>query len=156
MKKFSLMVLIVMVLSSCSGRHGSLKENIGSIAGAVGGAWIGSNIGGGSGRVAAIAAGTLLGSALGREVGYSLEGGDLARYHHTSQTALEKGRSGTSLAWTNPDTGHSGTVTPLNVYRNDSGEYCREYTQTIIVGGERQEGYGIACRQPDGKWKIVK
>ena len=26
--------------------------------------------------------------------------------------------------------------------------------QTITVGGEVQQGYGTACRQPDGTWKI--
>ena len=39
-------------------------------------------------------------------------------------------------------------------YQNQSGQYCREFTQTIQVGGESQQGHGTACRQPDGSWKI--
>lgn len=35
------------------------------------------------------------------------------------------------------------------------GEYCREYTKPVRIGGERQESYGTACRQPDGSWRIV-
>lgn len=35
---------------------------------------------------------------------------------------------------------------------NDS--YCREYTQRVRVGGHLQEGYGTACQQPDGSWRI--
>lgn len=33
--------------------------------------------------------------------------------------------------------------------------YCREFTRDIRVGGKIQEGYGTACMQPDGAWKIV-
>jgi hypothetical protein len=33
--------------------------------------------------------------------------------------------------------------------------YCREYQRDVVVGGQRQESYGTACRQPDGAWKIV-
>ncbi len=36
-----------------------------------------------------------------------------------------------------------------------SGAYCREYTKTIWVGGQREKGYGRACLQPDGAWEIV-
>src|SRR5262245_18642297 len=36
-----------------------------------------------------------------------------------------------------------------------AGDYCREYTKTIRVGGEIQHGYGRACLQPDGAWMIV-
>lgn len=35
-------------------------------------------------------------------------------------------------------------------------DYCREYTQTVQVGGVRQQGYGTACMQPDGSWQIVE
>jgi surface antigen len=37
-----------------------------------------------------------------------------------------------------------------------NGTYCREFQQTITVGGQTQEGYGTACKQPDGAWKIVQ
>ena len=32
---------------------------------------------------------------------------------------------------------------------------CREFQQTITVGGRTETAYGTACRQPDGDWKIV-
>jgi len=25
----------------------------------------------------------------------------------------------------------------------------------VIVGGQEEQAYGTACRQPDGSWKIV-
>jgi hypothetical protein len=45
---------------------------------------------------------------------------------------------------------HTGTA------RADyGGQYCREYTKTIRVGGVLKSAYGTACLQPDGDWKIV-
>ena len=38
----------------------------------------------------------------------------------------------------------------------NNGAYCREFQQTIVIGGQQQQGYGKACQQPDGSWKIVQ
>ena len=32
---------------------------------------------------------------------------------------------------------------------------CREFTQTITVGGQAVQATGTACRQPDGSWRIM-
>jgi len=48
-----------------------------------------------------------------------------------------------------------GTVTPKPAYQTSSGQYCREFQQSITVGGQTQDAYGTACRQPDGTWKVV-
>lgn len=37
---------------------------------------------------------------------------------------------------------------------DDSGRYCREYTQQVWVGGRMQQSYGTACLQPDGDWQL--
>ncbi|NYZ16411.1 hypothetical protein HL658_28040 [Azospirillum sp. RWY-5-1] len=41
------------------------------------------------------------------------------------------------------------------VYQARNGQYCREYQSTIRVGGVARPGYGTACQQPDGTWRIV-
>ena len=74
----------------------------------------------------------------------------------TSQSTLETAQTGTTSSWTNPDSGNSGTITPTKTYQASSGEYCREYQQTVTVGGKTEQAFGTACRQPDGSWKIVK
>ena len=33
--------------------------------------------------------------------------------------------------------------------------YCREYTNTTLIDGQEQVTHGLACRQPDGTWRIV-
>lgn len=167
MKQVIAIITMALMLGACAaqgtgGTHGRTgnggvsKQSVGTIAGGAAGAIAGSNVGGGKGRIAAIAIGTLLGAALGSEVGASLDRADMVYYNQTSQQALEKAPSGQTLAWQNPDTGHRGTVTPVNVYENAQGEYCREYSQTITVGGQTENAYGKACRQPDGTWRIVE
>ena len=69
------------------------------------------------------------------------------------QRALETAPTGRPVAWTNPDTGHSGTVTPTRTYHSDRG-YCREFQNTVVIDGKNENAYGTACRQPDGSWKI--
>lgn len=39
---------------------------------------------------------------------------------------------------------------------DSSGNYCREYQQSVYVAGMAQRGYGIACMMPDGSWRIVE
>jgi len=73
----------------------------------------------------------------------------------TVQNALENNQSNQSSDWVNPDTGNSGGVTPVRTFTGSQGQPCREFISTIVIGGEEQQGYGTACRQPDGSWKIV-
>lgn len=157
-KIFSLFVLLSFIASCDTTNSNDLftKENIGTAAGAIGGAWIGSNVGKGKGQIVGIAAGTLLGAALGKSIGRSLDKADLAYHDGAAQTAFENNKTGVASSWNNPDSGHSGSVTPTRTYQTSSGEYCREYNQTINVGGQAEQAYGTACRQPDGSWKIIQ
>ncbi len=157
---------IVPMLAACqpNGQPGSgimqggnvNKQDVGTLAGAIGGGVIGHNIGGGAGKTVATIAGTLLGAAIGSSIGSSLDRADMAAYNETSQRALETAPAGQALPWKNPQTGNYGSVTPSNYYRNSGGQYCREYNQTIVVGGKKQSGHGTACREPDGSWRIVE
>lgn len=166
MKRIITGLVMVSLLTACAqnGQDGFLqrsdgnvsKQGVGTLAGAAGGAILGSNIGGGKGQIAAIAIGTLLGGAIGSSIGQSLDRADMQYYHNTSQSALENRPDGQQLAWKNPNSGNSGTVTPVSTYQNSSGQYCREYNQTVTVGGKTENAYGRACRQADGSWKIVE
>ncbi len=131
------------------------KKNIGTVLGGVGGAVVGSQFGSGKGRLVGVAAGTLLGAFVGREIGSSLDEADQTAASRSAQNAFETGRTGQTVAWRNPDSGNEGTITPVRTYEASPGSYCREYQQTVTVGGKTEEAYGTACRQPDGSWKIV-
>jgi len=73
-----------------------------------------------------------------------------------AQYALENTPTQTTTTWRNPDSGHHGSITPVETYQSSEGKYCREYVQTVYIGGEKQQAYGTACRQPDGSWKIIR
>jgi hypothetical protein len=49
------------------------------------------------------------------------------------------------------------TLVPASpVYQTADGQYCREYQSVITVGGLIRDGYGTACYEPDGTWRIVR
>jgi surface antigen len=156
MKRTWILLLIpALVLYGCATPMGP-KETGGTFIGGVSGAVIGSQFGGGSGRLVGVAIGTLAGALIGQEVGRSLDRADRIAMENTAQESLEYSRTGVARTWRNPDSGHSGSITPTRTFREPEGRYCREYTQTVMIGGEEQKAYGTACRQPDGTWQIVK
>ena len=147
-------LLAAFVLAGCASM--GPKEQAGTMVGGVGGALIGSQFGGGSGRLVGVAIGTLAGALIGQEIGRSLDANDQRLMQENAQYALEHSRTEEMSTWRNPDSGHSGSITPRRTYQTAEGRYCREYQQTVIIGGEEQQAYGRACRQPDGSWKIVR
>ncbi len=149
--KLALVAVIGLGLTAC--QDVGTKQGVGGVLGGVGGAVAGAQFGSGKGQLAATAAGALLGALLGSEVGKSLDRADQAAMSTTTNRTLESAPTGQAASWRNPDSGNSGTVTPTRTYQRTGGEYCREFTQTVRVGGKTEEAYGTACRQPDGTWK---
>lgn len=160
MKKFLLIPALALSLAACQQSDylrsdGNVKKStIGTVSGAVIGGVLGSKIGKGSGNGIAIGVGTLLGAAIGQSIGSSLDAADLGYHDKAAQHALEDSQVGHASTWRNPDSGNSGTITPTRTFEVARGQYCREYTQTINVGGQTERAYGTACRQEDGSWEI--
>jgi surface antigen len=157
MKKIILTLALVSTaaLAGCNTTSGmGNKQLIGTGGGALLGGLAGSQIGGGSGRLWATGAGVLLGGLLGSEIGSSLDRADQAFAAQANQRAYTA-PIGETIRWNNPDSGNYGTITPVRDGRTTSGAHCREYTQTIYVGGRSESGYGTACQQPDGSWRVV-
>lgn len=158
-----LIILIMFILSltsgyvraECNENETSDGEILGTLAGAALGGFLGSKFGGGKGNAAMIGVGVLAGGFLGNRVGKALSCQDQQQHYETTQNALETKQTGQSSTWTNPDTGHSGEVTPTRTYTAADGTPCRDFTQTIYVDGKYEEINGTACRQPDGTWKPV-
>lgn len=130
------------------------KTTAGTLLGAVGGGLLGSQVGGGKGKLVAVGAGTLLGAFIGKSVGESLDRADV-NYANQAQTRAHAAPIGQQISWNNPESGHSGTITPRREGTDAGGNYCREYQQTVQVGGKTEQAYGTACRQPDGTWKVI-
>ncbi len=153
LKRLACAALMATTLAACSANSGP-KATGGTFIGAALGGLAGAQFGHGSGRLAAVAIGTLIGAVAGHEVGQSLDDADRGYAVQTANHGLESGVSGATSTWRNPDSGNSGTFTPTSTYRQNDGSYCREYQQTVTVGGRTETAYGTACRQPDGSWRI--
>lgn len=163
MRKLVPALAICAMLGACTqpgggqpGEIGVNKTTGGALLGAGLGGLLGNQFGGGAGKGAMTALGVIAGGLLGSQIGASLDRADQAALQQTTQNALETAPPNQALPWRNPESGHYGTVVPGKYYQTQSGQYCREFQQTITVGGETQQGYGTACRQPDGTWRIVQ
>ena len=150
------LVAAVLATAACADMQNNPKQTMGTLGGAVVGGLAGSQFGKGSGQLWMTGLGTVLGAMAGSEIGKSLDKADHTYANQTAQQSLETTPTGQSSSWKNPDSGNSGTITPTKTIEEPSGEVCREYTQTINVGGKTEQGYGKACRQADGSWKIVQ
>jgi len=148
-------LLVAFPALSCQTVADTTRDNpkavLGSLGGAAAGAGIAAIAGGSAGWI--VAAG-LAGGLLGGAIGHRLDNKDKQMAAQAAANAFENNRTGQSAGWKNPDSGNSGTITPTKTYQAGSGQYCREYRQDVVIGGEKQQAYGTACRQPDGSWKI--
>lgn len=157
MKKIAVaMLVLALVVSGCSYNTTGPREQVGTLLGAGTGALLGAQVGGGRGRLVAVAVGTLAGALIGQDIGRTLDRADEMAMQRSAQYALENAPTHSSTAWRNPDTGNRGEIIPIETYQTSQGQYCREYRQTVWIGGEQQQAYGTACRQPDGSWKIIR
>lgn len=160
-KILGLAVVSMLALGACAqnGTGGlwgmGTKQTVGTAGGAVLGGVLGSKVGKGNGQLWATGAGALLGAFVGSEVGKSLDQADMA-YH---QQAVERAYSAPinqTVSWNNPESGHSGSVTPIREGRQAStGNICRQYKQTIVIDGRAEEAVGTACQNRDGTWTLA-
>jgi surface antigen len=146
----AILMLVVVAATGCASIESNPKTAIGGLGGATFGGLIAAAAGGGG---AAIAGAVIGGALLGSLAGNLLDERDKRLAAEAQQRALESAPTGKPVAWTNPDTGHAGTVTPRRTYQS-GGTYCREFQTTATIGGKEEKAYGTACRQPDGSWKL--
>jgi surface antigen len=146
-------VLVLVFAAACSGQ--GEKQKVGTGTGAVLGGLLGSQFGSGTGQLVATGAGVFIGALIGSEIGRSMDEVDRMKANQAINTA-HNAPIGETITWNNPDSGNAGTVTPVRDGTSASGNYCREFQQTVTIGGQTEQAFGTACRQPDGSWQIVK
>ena len=156
LRRFIAVGLIAVALTACEGVQQKPGETLGTLIGAGLGALVGSQVGTGKGGTIAVAVGTLAGAYLGSQIGKTLDEADRTAVEDLTQDTLENNETGTPSSWENPDNDVSATVTPTETYVADSGQDCRDYEQTVMVEGKAETVNGTACRNGDGRWKIVE
>ncbi len=164
--KLSAALAALALLSACAagpGEVGFNKTTAGGLAGAAGGAFAGARLFGGSNgfigkgsttQMAGVAAGALLGALVGGSVGSSLDRAD-----QPAPSRAQARQAPPDIRWTDPDA-EPARPAPARILREgrdrDTGQLCREFVQDIEVGGRAEKGWGIACRQDDGTWRVVQ
>lgn len=76
---------------------------------------------------------------------------ETAGVRDAGQFALEHGESGAAVIWDDGGSGLAGMLTPLKVFRNAEGEWCRHYV--LRVDGAEAVSR-TACREADGQWRL--
>jgi len=78
---------------------------------------------------------------------------DQRRKHETALSRAMDARVGESITWHDRDA--SGVIMPTRSGVDAAGQPCREFQQTVTIGGKTEQAYGTACRQADGSWLLV-
>ncbi len=156
-KSFMALGMAALLATGCSNtafEGVGTKQAVGGVTGAALGGLLGAQFGSGTGQLATTAAGAVIGGLLGSEVGRSMDEVDRIQAQQ-AQVQAASAPIGQTIVWNNPGTGNSGSVTPVRDGTTASGDYCREFQQTVTIGGRTQQTYGTACRQSDGTWQVV-
>lgn len=137
-------ILALFLLTSCANMN---KAQTGAVGGAGAGALIGQAIGHNTEA-------TLIGMAVGTMLGY-IVGNEMDKYDRQQLNHVyERGVSGQTTGWVNPDKGIQYEVTPQPAYTNQEDRPCRKAEITALIDGKQQKTYTTACRDNNGHWQI--
>ena len=89
------------------------------------------------------------GGLIGGQIGSGMSESDRGTALQAEYQALEYSAGGKAIDWQGSTT--TGSVTAAQPYRVGSQD-CRQYTQTVVAGGQTRSARGTACRNPDGSW----
>jgi surface antigen len=155
MKKYQKFLAIGLASISLIGCANMTREESGNMIGALLGGALAYELGKDSSNKEIWVATGLIGGALaGGHYAVLTQKGQLM-HQSAIHSNLETAQDNSTTSWNNPNNNEHGSVTVRNTNVNN-GTPCREFTQTIYVGGKAVQGYGTACRQADGSWKIIQ
>lgn len=95
--------------------------------------------------------GVMMSGSLGGDVGKSMDDSDNTRVNQ----ALESSKTNQTSTWTNPSSNTTYSVTPTRTFTSPTGEPCRDFTVSALMGGQTQQVYGTSCRDSSGQWHVV-
>lgn len=125
-------------------------QTVGTVAGGVIGGAVGASVGDGANKPIAIILGTVIGAVIGNQIGKSIDNNDRGCIGH----ALELGRIGQRVHWTNPNTRIEYFLTPTETFIRGS-QKCKAYQLEWVDQGKRQRANNRACLAEQGKWQTI-
>ncbi|GGO85627.1 hypothetical protein GCM10011348_34610 [Marinobacterium nitratireducens] len=66
---------------------------------------------------------------------------------------LEHQRSGSTASWQGQGR-ERVIITPTRTFRTPDGDYCREFSERLVIGDEWNEEQVIACREGEQRWSV--
>jgi hypothetical protein len=75
------------------------------------------------------------------------------RQHEAAQIKATSMPVGEPIVWHSGNA--SGEVVTTREGRNQAGQKCREYQQTLFIDGKSEKVVGTACLAEDGRWQVV-
>lgn len=127
------------------------REAVATVLGGVVGGVIGSRVSERENRTVATIIGAAAGALIGNRIGRELDEADRSCLGH----ALEVGRSGQAVVWTNEATRVRYEMAP-GADRQRDGAACRAFTLLAIAGEKQSSRSGVACQSEPGLWKVVE
>lgn len=126
-------------------------ETIATVLGGVAGGVIGNrSAANAENEAGATIAGVVIGAIVGNTIGRAMDNNDQLC---TGQT-LERVADRQTVTWRHAD-GEQYEVMPQRTFNRD-GLFCREYTTRAVISGRRDESVQSACRNPDGRWSVMR
>lgn len=141
-------ILAAAALSGCASIGTARNDASGSAT-----ALVASNAAAGAAerQIAASIVGAMAGGLVGGPIGTGLDQSERRKALEAEYRALEHTPSGQAVAWRSDNSGRYGEVVAGQPYSVGS-QNCRQYSHTIITGGQPQTARGAACRNADGSW----
>ncbi len=147
MRRFFVPVIVILSLALGGCNHQLNKGQSGAGIGAAGGAIVGQAIGSSTEA-------TLIGLAVGATLGY-IVGNEMDKYDREQlNNVYERGTSGQTSNWSNPDNGNNYTVTPEQAYYPTPESPCRRAEIVAVIDGKQEKTYSTACRNSAGQWEL--
>ena len=143
--------------SGCNDVDIAVGTGLGGLVGGI----IGSQFGKGSGKTAATIGGVILGGIAGNAIAKDAckdKRQDAYYYNNAYYDSFNDPEEDERYEWNNPYTNNHGYVSAGEYYEDGYQDYdgpCREFTQTVYIDGRPEQATGVACRQPNGTWRIV-
>ena len=79
-----------------------------------------------------------------------------ARMKLSLQKSLESNKRGKAVRWEVPSQGLAGQTVPLDTFQLENSVFCRRFVQEVRLVEEKRNYYGMACRNPDGRWVVPR
>ena len=125
------------------------REEVATVLGGIVGGVVGYNVADHEDRAVATIIGAAAGALIGNAIGRRMDAADQACVGH----ALEVGKTGQNVQWTNEDTGVDYEMKLLGDKKYD-GVACREFSLTALSGADRSSRQGVACQNQPGNWEM--